>query len=189
MRLRGGTRPGDGALRGVFAALLATSALSLLATASTGPRDRGRAFGAIVGAGAAVGPLAGGFLTEYLNRRWCLYVNVPVALIAFAGAVVLLAPGQRHSDAHLDVPGALLGSAGMLSVVYGFSGAEPRGWGGGAARGEGRFPPRCSGGRRTARREERSPPPPRPAEGAGAGAADGGAHRAARQRRWRRRGG
>lgn len=125
---------GARALQGVFAALLAPSALSLLATTFTDPRDRGRAFGvfgAIVGAGAAIGLLAGGFLTQYLDWRWCLYVNVPIALVAFAGAWALLAAGGGHEEARLDVPGALLGSAGMLSLVYGFSEAESRGWGDG----------------------------------------------------------
>ncbi|MHC3468220.1 DHA2 family efflux MFS transporter permease subunit [Streptomyces sp. 7R007] len=122
---------GARALQGVFAALLAPSALSLLATTFTDPKDRGKAFGifgAIIGAGAAIGLLAGGFLTQYLDWRWCLYVNVPIALVAFAGAWVLLAAGERHPDARLDVPGALLGSAGMLSLVYGFSEAESRSW-------------------------------------------------------------
>ncbi|MDT7840807.1 DHA2 family efflux MFS transporter permease subunit [Streptomyces justiciae] len=136
----GGAATGSGmlfgarALQGVFAALLAPSALSLLATTFTDPKDRGKAFGvfgAIVGAGAAIGLLAGGVLTEYLDWRWCLYVNVPIALVAFAGAWTLLSPGERHPDARLDVPGALLGSAGMLSLVYGFSEAESRGWGDG----------------------------------------------------------
>ena len=125
---------GARALQGVFAALLAPSALSLLATTFTDPKDRGKAFGifgAIIGAGAAVGLLAGGFLTQYLDWRWCLYVNVPIALVAFAGALTLLQPGERHPDAHLDVPGALLGSTGMLSLVYGFSEAESRSWGDG----------------------------------------------------------
>ncbi|MFF4251277.1 MFS transporter [Streptomyces sp. NPDC001663] len=134
----GGAATGSGmlfgarALQGVFAALLAPSALALLATTFTDPKERAKAFGvfgAIVGAGAAIGLLAGGLLTEYLDWRWCLYVNVPVALVAFAGAWALLAPGERHPDAHLDVPGALLGSAGMLSLVYGFSEAESRSWG------------------------------------------------------------
>ncbi|MFI6566244.1 MFS transporter [Streptomyces sp. NPDC050534] len=122
---------GARALQGVFAALLAPSALSLLATTFTDPKDRGKAFGifgAIIGAGAAVGLLAGGFLTQYLNWRWCLYVNIPIALVAFFGALALLTPGERHPDARLDVPGAVLGSAGMLSLVYGFSEAESRGW-------------------------------------------------------------
>ncbi|MGI5457302.1 DHA2 family efflux MFS transporter permease subunit [Streptomyces sp. CA-249302] len=122
---------GARALQGVFAALLAPSALSLLATTFTDPKDRGKAFGifgAIIGAGAAVGLLAGGILTEYLNWRWCLYVNIPIALVAFFGALALLEVGERHPGARLDVPGALLGSAGMLSVVYGFSEAESRSW-------------------------------------------------------------
>ncbi|MFC8514061.1 MFS transporter [Streptomyces sp. NPDC057257] len=122
---------GARALQGVFAALLAPSALSLLATTFTDPKDRSKAFGifgAIIGAGAAVGLLAGGILTEYLDWRWCLYVNIPIALVAFFGALALLEVGERHPDARLDVPGALLGSAGMLSIVYGFSEAESRSW-------------------------------------------------------------
>jgi EmrB/QacA subfamily drug resistance transporter len=122
---------GARALQGVFAALLAPSALSLLATTFTDPKDRSKAFGifgAIIGAGAAIGLLAGGVLTQYLDWRWCLYVNIPIALVAFFGALALLAPGERHPDARLDVPGALLGSAGMLSLVYGFSEAESRSW-------------------------------------------------------------
>ncbi|WOX12041.1 MFS transporter [Streptomyces sp. N50] len=125
---------GARALQGVFAALLAPSALSLLTTTFTDPKDRSKAFGvfgAIVGAGAAVGLLAGGFLTQYLDWRWCLYVNVPIALVAFAGAWVLLSDSSRHPDAHLDIPGALLGSLGMLTLVYGFSEAESRSWGDG----------------------------------------------------------
>ncbi|MFJ9628718.1 MFS transporter [Streptomyces sp. NPDC091280] len=125
---------GARALQGVFAALLAPSALSLLTTTFTDPKDRGKAFGvfgAIVGAGAAVGLLAGGFLTQYLDWRWCLYVNVPIALVAFAGAWVLLSDSSRHPEAHLDIPGALLGSTGMLTLVYGFSEAESRSWGDG----------------------------------------------------------
>jgi predicted MFS family arabinose efflux permease len=90
-----------------------------------------RRWWAIVGAGAAIGLLAGGLLTEYLDWCWCLYVNVPVALVTFAGAWAILTRGERHPDAHLDVPGALLGSAGMLSLVYGFSEAESRSWGDG----------------------------------------------------------
>jgi EmrB/QacA subfamily drug resistance transporter len=125
---------GARALQGVFAALLAPAALSLLTTTFTDPGERGKAFGvfgAIVGAGAAFGLLAGGFLTQYLDWRWCLYVNVPIALVAFAGALAVLSSGGRYEDARLDVPGAVLGSAGMLSLVYGFSEAESRSWGDG----------------------------------------------------------
>src|ERR1700675_4818069 len=81
------------ACQGAFAALLVPSALSLLTTTFTGQRDRGRAFavyGAIAGAGGAVGLLLGGLLTQYLSWRWCLYVNVVFSLVAVTAAVRLL---------------------------------------------------------------------------------------------------
>ena len=81
------------ACQGAFAALLVPSALSLLTTTFTGPRDRARAFGiygAIAGAGGAVGLLLGGALTEYLSWRWTLYVNLLFAGVAFTGGAVLL---------------------------------------------------------------------------------------------------
>ncbi|OIJ86457.1 MFS transporter [Streptomyces colonosanans] len=120
------------ALQGVFAALLAPAALSLMTTTFTDPRERGKAFGvfgAIAGAGSAIGMLVGGFLTEYLDWRWCLYVNAPVAALAVVGAVVLLKDPGRRPGAQLDILGAVLGTAGVLSIVYGFSEAESRDWG------------------------------------------------------------
>ena len=71
------------ALQGAFAALLAPTALSLLAVTFTQPRERATAFavyGSIAGSGAAIGLLLGGVLTQYLTWRWCLYVNLPVAI-------------------------------------------------------------------------------------------------------------
>jgi EmrB/QacA subfamily drug resistance transporter len=119
------------ALQGAFGALLAPSALSLLTTTFTEPRERGIAFGiygAIAGAGGAVGLLLGGVLTEYLSWRWCLYVNVVIAVPAIFAALALLTnqvPGERP---RLDVPGAVAVSFGLFALVYGFSQAEPRGW-------------------------------------------------------------
>src|SRR3954452_23598223 len=84
---------GARALQGAFGALLAPSALSLIAVMFTEARERAKAFGvygAIAGGGAAVGLILGGLLTEYLNWRWALYVNVPIAIVAFAGALVLV---------------------------------------------------------------------------------------------------
>ena len=81
------------ACQGAFAALLVPSALSLLTTTFTGPKDRGRAFavyGAIAGAGGAVGLLLGGALTQYLSWRWTLYVNLIFAAVAFTGGALLL---------------------------------------------------------------------------------------------------
>lgn len=70
----------------------------------------------------------GGLLTEYLNWRWSLYVNVPIALAALLGAPAFLRDRSRRRGGHLDVPGALLGCGGLVALVYGFSEAEPRGW-------------------------------------------------------------
>src|SRR5262245_28619840 len=98
------------ALQGVCAALLAPTALSLLAVTFTEPRDRARAFGvygAIAGGGAAVGLVLGGFLTQYLDWRWCLYVNVPIAVVAAAGGRATLpgVRGARPADGSgFDVP-------------------------------------------------------------------------------------
>ncbi|MEU0412334.1 MFS transporter [Streptomyces griseorubiginosus] len=133
----GGAATGPGmlfaarALQGVFAAVLAPSALSLLTTTFTDPKERGKAFGiygALAGSGSAIGFIVGGLLTEYLNWRWCLYVNVPIAVIAVIGALALLHDRPGHAGARLDVPGVLLGCGGLVAIVYGFSEAEPRGW-------------------------------------------------------------
>ncbi|MFJ9245368.1 MFS transporter [Streptomyces sp. NPDC101776] len=122
---------GARALQGVFAAVLAPSALSLLTTTFTDPKERGKAFGiygALAGSGSAIGFIAGGLLTEYLNWRWCLYVNIPIAVVAVFGAFALLHDRPGHTGARLDVPGVLLGCGGLVAIVYGFSEAEPRGW-------------------------------------------------------------
>ncbi|MEU6546605.1 MFS transporter [Streptomyces sp. NPDC046859] len=122
---------GARALQGVFAAVLAPSALSLLTTTFTDPKERGKAFGiygALAGSGSAIGFIVGGVLTEYLDWRWCLYVNVPIAVIAVIGAFALLHDSPVHQGARLDVPGAVLGCGGLVAIVYGFAEAEPRGW-------------------------------------------------------------
>ncbi|WP_030374536.1 MFS transporter [Streptomyces rimosus] len=134
----GGAATGQGmlfgarALQGAFGALLAPAALSLLTTTFTDGKERGKAFGiygAIAGGGSAIGLIAGGLLTEYLDWRWCLYVNVPIALIAVAGAWVFLHDRRGHGGAaRLDVPGVLLGCGGLVAIVYGCSEAQPRGW-------------------------------------------------------------
>src|ERR1700758_494180 len=118
--------------QGAFGALLAPAALSTLTVTFTNPAERGRAFGvygAIAGAGGAVGLLLGGVLTEYLSWRWCLYVNVVLAVIAVAGAIRLLAAHPRDPDVHIDWPGTVLVVAGLVAVVYGLSEADTAGWG------------------------------------------------------------
>src|SRR6266566_3013420 len=117
--------------QGAFGALLAPAALSTLTVTFTDPADRGKAFGvygAIAGAGGAVGLLLGGVLTEYLSWRWCLYVNVILAAIAVAGAVRLLASQPRDPDVRIDWPGTVLAVAGLVAVVYGLSEAATKSW-------------------------------------------------------------
>lgn len=119
------------ALQGAFAALLAPAALSLLTTTFTEPAERGKAFGvygAIAGSGAAVGLLLGGVLTEYLDWRWCLYVNLLFAAVAVAGALALFHNIRSGSHAKLDLPGTLTASGGLFALVYGFANAEQASW-------------------------------------------------------------
>jgi EmrB/QacA subfamily drug resistance transporter len=119
------------ALQGLFGALLAPAALSLLTTTFTDARERAKAFGifgAIAGSGAAVGLLLGGVLTEYMDWRWTLYVNLVLAVVPLAGGWLLLKRTAREPGAKLDIPGAVLVTAGLFAIVYGFSSAESHDW-------------------------------------------------------------
>jgi EmrB/QacA subfamily drug resistance transporter len=121
------------ALQGAFGALLAPASLALLTVLFTDARERAKAFavyGAIAGGGSAVGLLLGGVLTEYANWRWCLLVNIPIALIALALAIPLVPESKAHGDTSYDLPGALVVTLGLASLVYGFTeAAKPEeGW-------------------------------------------------------------
>ncbi|WP_338118315.1 MFS transporter [Streptomyces coryli] len=125
---------GARALQGVFAAALAPAGLSLLTITFTEPRERGRAFGvfaAVGAAGSAIGLIAGGLLTEYVGWRWCLYINVPLALLAVLGAALVARDRPGRKTKRLDAPGALLSTAGFVAVVYAFNEAASFGWGSG----------------------------------------------------------
>ncbi len=127
-----GTLVAARALQGVFGALLAPTALAVLTTTFTIPKERARAFGvfgAIAGAGGAIGLLLGGVLTESFDWRWNLYINVVIAVIAIAGAVVFVRHVPRTGPRpKLDVPGTLLVSGALFALVFGFSHAETDGW-------------------------------------------------------------
>jgi EmrB/QacA subfamily drug resistance transporter len=120
------------ALQGAFGALLAPSALSILTTSFTDPHERGTAFGiygAIAGGGGAIGLLLGGVLTQYIDWRSTLFVNLLFAIPAAAAAVVLLVNELPVSRPKLDIPGVASATAGLFALVYGFSNAETHGWG------------------------------------------------------------
>jgi EmrB/QacA subfamily drug resistance transporter len=111
-------------IQGAFGALLAPATLSLLTTTFRSPAERTKAmgiYGGIAGAGASVGLLLGGVLTEYLDWRWVMYVNVLIAAIALAGAVTLLKQINVPDRPRLDLAGTVLAGVGLFAVVYGFS--------------------------------------------------------------------
>ena len=120
------------ALQGGFAALMAPAALSILTiTFQHDAKERAQAFGAygaVSGAGGAIGVLLGGVLTEYVSWRWCLLVNVPIAVLASIAAVAVVHESRASGSTKYDVPGALLSTLGLVSLVYGFTKAESDGW-------------------------------------------------------------
>ncbi|MFF4024371.1 MFS transporter [Nocardia elegans] len=117
--------------QGVFGALLAPAALSLLTVTFTEPSERAKAFGifgAVAGTGGALGLLLGGALTEWASWRWVMYVNLIFAAVALVGAVLLLAKHTAEHRPKLDIPGTVTVSAALFGIVYGFSHAESHGW-------------------------------------------------------------
>ncbi|MFF3863137.1 MFS transporter [Streptomyces sp. NPDC002209] len=119
------------ALQGVFAALLAPAALSLLTTTFSAPAERAKAFGvfgALAASGGAVGLLLGGVLTEHLSWRSTMYVNLLFAAVAVIGGVLLLKRPAPTTPPRLDLPGTVLASSGLFCLVYGLAKSGPHGW-------------------------------------------------------------
>jgi EmrB/QacA subfamily drug resistance transporter len=118
------------AVQGAFGALLAPAALSLLTTTFPDPKERGKAFGiygGIAGAGASIGLLLGGVLTEYLDWRWTMYVNVVFAVAAAVGGALLLAPHMKGElRQRIDKLGTVLACSSMFAIVYGFAHAATK---------------------------------------------------------------
>jgi EmrB/QacA subfamily drug resistance transporter len=122
---------GARAVQGAFGALLAPAALSLLTTTFTDPVERGRAFGiygAIAGSGASIGLLLGGLLTQVLDWRWTMFVNLIFAAVAVTGAVVLLVNQRPAERPRFDIPGILTASSGLFALVYGLNEAQRTSW-------------------------------------------------------------
>jgi EmrB/QacA subfamily drug resistance transporter len=122
---------GARALQGAFAALLAPAALSLISVTFTEVKERATAFGvygAISGGGAAIGLIMGGVLTQYASWRWCLLVNVPIAVVTALAAVPVVRESRSHGNTSYDIPGAVTVTAGLVALVYGFTKAASDGW-------------------------------------------------------------
>jgi EmrB/QacA subfamily drug resistance transporter len=127
----GGMLFGARAVQGAFGAILAPAALSLLTTTFTDPDERAKAFGvfgAIAGAGSAIGLILGGVITNYLTWRWTMYVNVIIAVVAVIGSVVLVVDRAPRHVVKVDYAGTALGCGGLLALVYGFTKAASDGW-------------------------------------------------------------
>ncbi|MFC9824297.1 MFS transporter [Streptomyces erythrochromogenes] len=118
------------ALQGVGGAIASPTSLALITTTFREGPARNRAFGVFAGvsaAGGAIGLLAGGILVEWLDWRWVLFVNVPIALVIAVLASKVLRESERHPG-HFDFAGALLSTLGMVALVYGFIRASQEGW-------------------------------------------------------------
>jgi EmrB/QacA subfamily drug resistance transporter len=114
------------AVQGAGGAMIAPTALALIATTFAEGRARNRAMGvyaAMSGGGAAAGLVAGGLLTTYLSWRWVLFVNVPIGVLTAAVAPLVLAESARRRG-RLDLPGAVTGTGAVALLVYGLSNAS-----------------------------------------------------------------
>ncbi|WP_208898393.1 MFS transporter [Streptomyces incarnatus] len=118
------------ALQGVGGAIASPTSLALITTTFPEGPERNRAFGvfaAVSAGGGAIGLLAGGMLTDWLDWRWVLFVNVPIGVLIASLAPLYISESQRHPG-RFDITGALTSTAGMASLVYGFIRASENGW-------------------------------------------------------------
>jgi EmrB/QacA subfamily drug resistance transporter len=124
-------------IQGVGAALLSPAALALLTVTFPAGRERNIAlgvWGALAGIGGTLGVVAGGVLVDSLGWEWIFFVNVPVAILALATTPLFVAESRRGKDTaptrpNFDVTGAVLGTGGLLALVYGVIRTEAAGWG------------------------------------------------------------
>ena len=119
------------AFQGLGAAVISPAALSILSTTFAEGRERNIAlgvWGAVGGFGAAAGVLLGGILTDALSWEWIFFVNIPVGVAAFALTPLLLAESRDASARRFDLPGAVLVTAGLSTLVYAITQAGQDGW-------------------------------------------------------------
>jgi EmrB/QacA subfamily drug resistance transporter len=119
------------AIQGLGAAIITPAALSILMTTFSEGRERNAAlgvWGAVGAFGAVAGVLLGGVLTDWLSWEWIFYINVPVGLGALALTPLLLAESRDAHVKSFDVPGAVLVTSGLITLVYGITQANNYGW-------------------------------------------------------------
>jgi EmrB/QacA subfamily drug resistance transporter len=129
-----GSLIGARAVQGLGAAIISPAALSILSTTFQEGRERNIAlgvWGAVGGFGAAAGVLLGGVLTDALSWEWIFFVNIPVGVAAFLIAPFLLSESRDARVSSFDVPGAVLVTGGLSSLVYAITQAGQQGWLGG----------------------------------------------------------
>jgi EmrB/QacA subfamily drug resistance transporter len=119
-------------IQGFAAAFMSPAALSILLITFNEGKERNQALGvwsAVAAGGAAFGVLLGGLLTQYLNWRWNFYINVPVSIFVAIAAWRILPLHESESEhKELDIPGAILVTGGLVSLVYGLTKAPSLGW-------------------------------------------------------------
>lgn len=119
------------AVQGLGAAVLAPSTLTILTSAVPEGAARARAIAtwtAVGGGGGAAGGLVGGVLVDGLSWRWVLLINVPIGAVVLAGALLWLVEGRAGDGRRIDLPGALLVTAGLATLAYGIVQTEAEGW-------------------------------------------------------------
>ncbi|MFK4064335.1 MFS transporter [Streptomyces sp. NPDC029674] len=119
------------AVQGLGAAVLAPSTLTILTSAVPEGPARARAIGvwsAVGAGGGAAGGLVGGVLTDLLSWRWVLLINVPVGALVIVAGLAWLTESTADRTRRLDVPGAVLVTAGLATLAYGIVQTEEKGW-------------------------------------------------------------
>ncbi|WP_373430326.1 MFS transporter [Streptomyces achromogenes] len=119
------------AVQGLGAAVLAPATLTIVTAAVPEGAARARAIAtwtAVGAGGGAAGGLVGGGLVDLLSWRWVLLINVPVGVLVLAGSLRRLAESRTGDGRRLDLPGALLVTAGLATLAYGISRTESEGW-------------------------------------------------------------
>ncbi|MER7714417.1 MFS transporter [Streptomyces werraensis] len=119
------------AVQGLGAAVLAPSTLTLVTSAVPEGAARARAIAtwtAVGAGGGAAGGFVGGVLVEALSWRWVLLINVPVGAVVLAAAARRLPESRAGDGRRLDLPGAVLVTAGLATLAYGVSQTEAAGW-------------------------------------------------------------